>query len=157
MVEENKYTLWYNNQRDDYYTSEEDRNKRIDKDHDEYIEGFRKVYEENPSYYESPEAFRKNMPLTKENFVWIKGGEDSWGKVSHITITNNAEVEEAIDAAFERMGGFNSMSDYGEVEYNNRGGKVFVWKGREKLKESKVGWIKRMARGILSKVNKRIK
>jgi hypothetical protein len=145
---EDKYASWYNEQGESYYTTE-GRDERIDKDHDEYIEGFRKVYEENPSYYESPEAFRKNMPLTKENFVWIKGGEDSWGEVSQDTCT--AEVTEGIYAALEKMGGFGrrSSSAYAGLGYTNKRGRL--------IKESKVGWIKRMARGILSKVNKRIK
>ena len=71
-------------------TSAEDRKKRIDKDYGEYVESFREVYEENPSYYESPEAFRRHMPMTKENFVWMKGGEEVWGPVYGI----GEEVEE---------------------------------------------------------------
>ena len=95
-----RYSDYTSNRSDGYYsnykhyhsnkTTAEDRNKRIDKDYGEYVETFREVYEENPSYYESPEAFRKHMPMTKENFVWINGGEEAWGPVYGI----GEEVEE---------------------------------------------------------------
>ena len=53
-----------------YYDSEGEMEKEIGEEYKEYVESFRKVYEENPSYYASPEAFRKHMPLTKKNWRW---------------------------------------------------------------------------------------
>ena len=75
-------------------TTAEDRKKRIDKDYGEYVETFREVYENNPSHYESPEAFRLHMPMTKENFIWVNGGEHSWGPVYGIEEQEIKKVEE---------------------------------------------------------------
>jgi hypothetical protein len=74
MVEEDRYI-------EEAKEWNEDRENRIEESYKEYVETFREVYKNNPSHYASPESFRKHMPLTKENFIWIKGANNKdWGE-----------------------------------------------------------------------------
>ena len=119
-------------------TSSEDRKKRIDKHYDEYVESYREVYENNPSYYASPEAFRKHMPLTRENFVWLWGGEHAWGPVyteeeqemrERFFMWN--ELGDKENKPRDTLPPTEHLGDYGTVEDSPDGGKVFVWNSRD--------------------------
>jgi len=59
--------------------TEDERDKRIDKDYQKYMKVQKRLLEENPTDYDTPTKLKRNMPLTRENFVSVNGSRSFWG------------------------------------------------------------------------------
>ena len=57
----------------------DDQEKRIDKDYQKYMKVQKKLFEDNPTDYDTPAKLRKNLPLTRDNFISLNGGKAFWG------------------------------------------------------------------------------
>ena len=59
--------------------TKDERDKRIDEDYQKYMKVQKRLLEENPTDYDTPTKLKRNMPLTRENFVSMNGGRSFWG------------------------------------------------------------------------------
>lgn len=57
----------------------DEQEKRIDKDYQKYMKVQKTLFEDNPADYDTPAKLRKNLPLTRDNFISMNGGKAFWG------------------------------------------------------------------------------